>query len=84
MEIDNGASLSVISEATYAVSYSEGKVPPLWNTDVILREAKRVPRGNSILRWEIIQVTFTRCGREGSSSPGEKLAGENTLELAYD
>ena len=29
MEIDTGASLSVISEATYAVSYSEGKVPPL-------------------------------------------------------
>jgi hypothetical protein len=47
-------------------------------------EAKRVPRGNSILRWEIIQVTFTRSGREGSSSPGEKLAGEKTPELAYD
>jgi hypothetical protein len=37
MEIDTGASLSVISEATYVDLHSEGKVPPLGNTDVILR-----------------------------------------------
>ena len=36
MEVDTGASLSVISEATYGDLHRTGKVPPLEHTEVIL------------------------------------------------
>ena len=37
MEVDTGASLSIISEATYAYLQGQGKASPLMDTDVVLR-----------------------------------------------
>ena len=37
MEVDTGASLSIISEATYADLQSQGKTSPLVDTDIVLR-----------------------------------------------
>lgn len=82
MEVDTGASLSVISEATYVDLHRAGRAPPLVNSDVILRtytgeEVK--PKGSFV-------ATVSYEGKEFQlpllvvNGEGPALLGRNWLE----
>ncbi len=60
MEVDTGASLSIISEATYADLQSQGKTSPLVDTDIVLRTYT----GEEVRPERSIEVTVSYEGRE--------------------
>ena len=81
MEVDTGASLSVISEALYADLHSKGNAPPLLDTDIVLRTYT----GEEVKPVGLLLVSVTYEGREFKlpllvvKGKGPALLGRNWL-----
>ena len=82
MEVDTGAFLSIISEATYAYLQSQGKASPLMDTDVVLRTYT----GEEVRLEGSLEVKVAHEGKEFTlpllvvKGKGPALLGRNWLE----
>ncbi len=81
MEVDTGASLSIISEATYADLQSQGKTSPLVDTDIVLRTYT----GEEVRPEGSLELTVSYEGRKFKlpllvvKGKGPALLGRNWL-----